>query len=502
MVRTGKTSKSLHTAIRLVSAFSLTALPISVASAQVSGEPPKPAMKSANPEAATLAKSHRISMAEAERQVELSRQFEAEALKIAEAYPDNFVATLIDRTPAYKLTLVFDKDVDANEVKRLVSPGLQQEIQVKRSRRNAAEILSIQQTVIDKLAASDIPAFVAYDFRTDKVEVGIDDKVDQAKVLDLIEPSLRSDVKIVRKRVSLSLSDTPNGYTANNVVWGGWPLHDASGRMVCTDGFVIVPVSGTASWGLSTAAHCANSLSLKYDRTDGSLSALTAPSIEKYVATASGRSYDYQVHPISPRSSDGYIWIDSNVSESYRINCQVNGTGCTTKSWANVDGNLPDTGYIRIVDAVRGGAANALNPTHPVGAMRCKYGARSGVSCGTIAASSAAFSLKTQDGTTSTFYGIVEVTPTEYMVATLGGDSGGPIFTVPAYNSTTGWYEISAAGTMIGGTVKSDGTLSGERPCIIGYDAGCDFLYMPIDRINDHDSNLAIRTGKGSYVVP
>lgn len=99
-------------------------------------------------------------------------------------------------------------------------------------------------------------------------------------------------------------------------------------------------------------------------------------------------------------------------------------------------------------------------------------------------------------------FGIVGVTPTEYMVATLGGDSGGSKFTVPAYNSTTGWYEISAADTMIGGTVKSGGALSGERPCIVGSEAGCDFPYMPIDRINDHDSNLAIRTGKGSYVVP
>ena len=35
-----------------------------------------------------------------------------------------------------------------------------------------------------------------------------------------------------------------------------------------------------------------------------------------------------------------------------------------------------------------------------------------------------------------------------------------------------------------------------------GYDAGCDFLYMPINRINDHDSNLAIRTGKGTSAHP
>lgn len=45
---------------------------------------------------------------------------------------------------------------------------------------------------------------------------------------------------------------------------------------------------------------------------------------------------------------------------------------------------------------------------------------------------------------------------------------------------------------MIGGTVKYDGTLSSERPCIASYYGGCDFLYMPIDRINDRDSDLAI----------
>ena len=81
------------------------------------------------------------------------------------------------------------------------------------------------------------------------------------------------------------------------------------------------------------------------------------------------------------------------------------------------------------------------------------------------------------------------------------GDSGGPVFTEPLYNSSTGWYETSAAGLVVSTKIESDGTVRGQRPCITGRDYGCNMIYMPIDRINDHNTSLAVKTSTG-YVYP
>ncbi len=78
---------------------------------------------------------------------------------------------------------------------------------------------------------------------------------------------------------------------------------------------------------------------------------------------------------------------------------------------------------------------------------------------------------------------------------------GGPVFTEPVYNSASGYYEISAAGLVMSSALKSNDTVTGKRPCITNSDAGCNMLYMPIDRINDHNLSLAVKTSSG-YVFP
>jgi hypothetical protein len=285
------------------------------------------------------------------------------------------------------------------------------------------------------------------------------------------------------------------------VAWGGWPLHDLNGYSVCTAGFVLTNTSDITNLSLTTAGHCPDSLALYYKTTDGTRRNLPAPIVHKYGDTTYGRSYDYQVHPLAPTQSSEYVWMDSNVSGTYRYNCTVSGTNCLTAQWANVHPYLPDTGHMRVTSAIRGGASNALNPTHPLDAIRCKHGKTSGVSCGRIQTSSGSFIVTDSDGTQRTFYGLVEVVPEDYMVIAFRGDSGGPVFTEPVYSSASGYHEISAAGLVMSSAVKSDGTVTGKRPCITNSDTGCNMLYMPIDRINDHNLSLAVKTSTG-YVFP
>lgn len=103
-----------------------------------------------------------------------------------------------------------------------------------------------------------------------------------------------------------------------------------------------------------------------------------------------------------------------------------------------------------------------------------------GVTCGTISTSSAAFSVQVEEGVYRTYYGVVEVTTQDYMVIAHGGDSGGPVFTYPTWNTSMQTFDASAAGVTVAGNDRY------RRPCITNQDSGCNLIYMPIDRINDH----------------
>ena len=450
--------------------------------------------------AASLERSFGLSQAEARRQAEATQGFEAEAHKIAAAFPQNFLASIVGYGRDFGVTLVFDRDVNLAEVQQLVDPALRPHLRIRRSQHTGAQIKQFEQEVLAALRSAKIDGSVGYDFRAFKLEVSVGDEVDWEAFKRNLSPELLAIVRLQRGAPALLQSEYPTGFSGSGVVWGGWPLHDLNGYSVCTAGFILTNTSMSEDT-LVTAAHCNDSLALYYQTTDGTRRNLPAPHIQKYGQTASGRSYDYQVHRIAPIVSSGYMWIDSSVNGTYRYNCTVSGTGCLTGQWANVHPTLPLKGHLAVTNAIKGGSATGFNPTHPVGARRCKHGKTSGVSCGPIEISSSSFIVTDNAGNQTIMEGIVKVVPDGYMVIGFSGDSGGPVFTEPVYNSTTTYYDTSAAGLVMSAVLKSDGTVSGKRPCITDSDVGCHILYMPIDRINDHDTSMAVRTTAG-YVYP
>jgi hypothetical protein len=138
---------------------------------------------------------------------------------------------------------------------------------------------------------------------------------------------------------------------------------------------------------------------------------------------------------------------------------------------------------VRVVGAVLGGAGAGSNQNHPIGAVRCKMGWRTGVTCGQISASAAAVVLAGW-----TYLDLVQFTTEDYMVLSYGGDSGGPVTTNTdtSWNATSGTYDISAAGVLVGGEVRKNPDNT-QRPCIVPQDAPCPVYYMAIDRINDYE---------------
>ena len=470
-------------------------------------------------ETAAVAKLLGLSRAEAEDRQIATQLIEREARKISAAFPESFIATIIEDRPA-SVALVFDKDVRISEINALVDPNLRKYIKIKRSRFTAGEIAAYQSRIIDLLPSDRGSILVGYNHAKDKFRVEIE-KGDALKAFRASLPQdLRGIIELSQNEISsfqssqrFAFADDPYGYSSTSVLWGGWPVYEGTAK-VCTAGFVTKDYN-TQATGVVTAGHCANSLSVKYTEVDNSYKSLGIPDVDRFGALSAGRSYDYQHHPATAITSKrGYVYFDANTVGRFRYDCDVNQTNCKEGQFANVDGALPSRGYAKVTYAIQSNSANSSNPSHPLNAVRCKMGMTTGLSCGIITESSvyAEIALTPDSSTTTSFYGIVRVEPRDFMVMGYHGDSGGPVFTRPTFNASSGWWETWAAGTLIGGNPKYEGSVySGtHRPCVSGlvdrYGAdSCSILYMPIDRINDHKSSIAIATVVGeqdSYVIP
>jgi len=421
-----------------------------------------------------LQRRHGLSAQEAQERQATLADFEQQIAQVQNRLGDNLIATLIDHQPNLRLTLVVDNNITVQDVRSEFSPQVQRYLAVRKSKYTGSEIQSQQRQILDLFIAQDIEAVVSYNYRTDKFDVRVDTERALPELLALIPASLRSDIKLERGGMGL----LQTGYQAGDGIWGGWAL-DNSGRNVCTAGFVLENTTDRTRH-ISTAGHCPSPISVY---TNGHAVTFGAPRIDKNPevadTTSNGRTYDYRIYPTGQLNTGPWIWYLNNVSGTYQV--MVAAGQYQTRSWANVNPDLEQNGgYIRVVGVIKGGSAGGLNPTHPVGAERCKNGFRTGVTCGTISTSSAAFSIQVAEGVYRTFYGVVEVTTQDYMAIGYGGDSGGPVFTYPTWNASAQSFDASAAGVTVAASNQY------RRPCITNYDSGCHIIYMPIDRINDH----------------
>ena len=464
-----------------------------------------------------------ISRSEAVERREATEALEAEIEKISNAFPDNLIGTFLEEQPT-RVVLVFDGDVPAAELNKLATPKLSRFLKTKRSQFTKTELASFQDQLIALLPDSGGSAFIGYSHKNDRFNVEIEG-IDAAQTFRQALPqTLRPITKVTEaatgstqstKRVGFA--DEPENYGSNQVAYSGFPLLN-SGRFVCTLGFVSHDYNTQAA-GVITGGHCPDNLSISYTNYDGSSRSLGAFDVKRY-EPAGSISYDYKHYPAtSIPYKRGYMWFDANTVGRFSHGCDYSGANCKEGSFANVDGALPSKGWLKVRYAQQAGGTPSYNLGHPEGAIRCKMGMTSGFSCGIIVEQSGYIELRMQqdDTTKTTLNGVVRVLAQDFMVATYYGDSGGPVFSRPTWNSGIGWCEVTAAGTMIGGTIKGDGTLNAtrDRPCVMNlqsrygttqtFDTDCTFVYMPIDRVNDHKPSIAIKTLVGeqdSYVIP
>lgn len=464
-----------------------------------------------------------ISRAEAKERRDVTSLIETEAKVISEKFPQSFIGTIIEDKPA-RVVLVFDRDVSVADLNAAVSPELRRYIKIKRSKLTGEQIISNQQALLKLVPLSATSASVNYDQQTDRFEVTVAGEDNAKAVRDALPAELRPITRVREARETsvqtagqrTGFAEEPENYGYNDVAYSGFPLF-SSGRKVCTLGFLSHDYN-TREAGVLTAGHCDNALGIKYTNLDGTTRSLGTIDIERD-APAGSVSYDYQHYKAPTFWKRAYLWFDASTSGRFIHGCEYNGTNCSEGSFANVDGQLPLKGWLKINYANQAGSQPSWNTAHPVGAVRCKSGMTSGYSCGVITEQTAtAYIRLQQDNTQTTQYnGIVKVAVRDFMVMGYYGDSGGPVFTKPVYNTRTGWFEATGSGILIHAKIEGDGTLNAarDRPCVLHLqsregtrsttDTDCYVTYMPIDRINDHRSSIALKTmvdEQDSYVIP
>lgn len=422
-----------------------------------------------------------ISRNAAREQAELSDKFQDHITALVKLFPENYIGSIIEYGPRVSFTIVYDRAVSLPQVQQAVPSELRPYLKIKRSRLTRSEIAAGQKSLVAQLSEQLGNVSVAYDKKTDRFKIYVADDVDMSNVKPLVDPKMRPFVEVMRGASrSLAVSAIGNAdqptHSDKGSIWGGWPI--TFGSSSCTGGFIGKGLNG---WLILTAGHCANS-NVRVPWSDN-----TFKTMQDAFYQSIGNGYDVQSHWGAFLTSAGYFWVDRDVSGTYRSNCEVNGTGCQNGTFRNVYGGVSSNGYIAVTDAFKGDVYSQFgwNFSHPEGAVRCKYGMMTGVTCGTIEDSEFDSVYTSDEGLDYALDSIVRVKiNSTWPAAVAKGDSGGPVFSLTGSSGT--FPTAIAAGLSSTGSVRRDGTLRGWRPCIPSRDGACYLDYMPIHRINDN----------------
>lgn len=277
---------------------------------------------------------------------------------------DNFTYLSIDHEPVFQVTLgVSNNDATARALveRFLATAGVSgQPIRIVRVQVALNELVQsadeVSRRLADVLVAME--STLSIDARGGRIILAVDEPAAVKERLGQQPTANAVPVEIVQRDPASGEEDT---------IWGGLT------QSQCTSGFTVVHAS--AGFGVLTAGHCANSLTITTPQ--GNTKALT------YYAGANSGARDVQWHLAYGQTFENKVKVS------------------------------PSGNYLRITSQAS---------SHPIGTYICKYGKTTGNTCGTVASAN-----YDPDGWGSTFSAdFVEVNNSNGGNLSSGGGSGGP----------------------------------------------------------------------------
>lgn len=340
--------------------------------------------------AASLAKHEGISVAEAMRRLEIMNEASQLMSRLQYSYPDTYGAVRAKNGRSFSIEFGFHgvaRQVALTQIRHMASTKrLRNAISVVEMPMSARSVKEEAKELLDLALASGIEASVAFDQISGEIKL-LTPNPDAAR--SKLTPKMNRPLDFnkfykIEKFAGITPAVGAGSRTASTASWeyrdfisGGWYLDSTGGRL-CTGGFV---VSDGINFGLSTAGHCSNVNTYYYKDQNGYLSSIGSH-LFPLRGEWTGNNLDVQWSTTSSTIAKDVLWISSF----------FNGTS--------------------VVD-VKG-----VQNEYP-GLYVCKYGRTTSYSCGYVdqylhVTSYGYLSRINANGT--------------YPVQTLGGDSGGPVF--------------------------------------------------------------------------
>ena len=395
-----------------------------------------------------LQDAYKIGEAEARERQETMREIEGLIAAARGEDPDAFAGVWVEHEPVFRIVVAFAGNADRAGFAETVSPRLRRHLQLRTARKSLAGSEAELAELFSALKGAGVDFTAAFEPTSQKFVVTAETDAGGGRLRALVPAALRDLVQIRRGPVA---RDVQSGVQPGDAVYGGWDALGSDGYYECTFAF-----AGRNSYGrdsILTAAHCSS----PNPKVQQSGHQVTLPAA--FDSRWEG-NYDFRAHEVVGLST-GY-WVYFMNSKPVR--------GYT--SYVNTVPGFYSDGYFTVSGTVKGNVVG--NGNHYVGLPVCKYGSRTGFTCGTVTASSVS---GTANGRSYT--GMVRVGRSNQTVTAFSGDSGAPTFSWPDSG-----YNIVAHGIMKAAEAhtNSDGTI---RPCVNGQGWDCGYVYMPIDRVND-----------------
>lgn len=434
----------------LLTAVSLAALCLGPAAAQVGKElpiPPReigkrpttpPAVEGRNPAVTHLMQLFRLSEAEARERIDVQNLVVALADSASLTGDAAYSDIWIEHEPVFKVVIGFtDRDERAAFVQGL-DPKLRRHVQVRNVKRTRAQAEAAVDQLVSLLGGATLDFDTSYKPQNGKFVVTVADNGAAQKARDLVPAALRGDVEVrVGRTMRTEQGTAPTGVLAGDYAEGGMTIHHSfpdrtEGQPWCTVGYSVT--YGTGKRGIITAGHCGPPLHLYINDHYIALGSPVVP-----LTTSWSGLYDYGIYDIGAATADPWIrFKDYNAIPEF-----------------------PDSGYFSVSNYV-----SRIN--QKVGYTACKSGFTTGITCGLIASTYAGSTGKA---------GYVEVDRSNQERLSAPGDSGGPWF-----------YHPGSASSILALGVHSSGIAGGCARLT------CRAWYMPIDRMDDHNSTVRLAT--------
>lgn len=374
-----------------------------------------------------------VSVSEARDRLALQQAAAGYAEALIATNPAGFVDLQIRHSPAFKVHVYYNKDIDRNALTSSAPVELRRFLVFRPVRAERATISAQLGTISTVFRNAKLPFGVEFDLEADRYRITIPEGAREENYRQLLPPGLETQVEFVIGGVSEDAA----------AIYGGWWWNNSGGR--CTTGWPVRDSS--AREAILTAGHCLPPAIMEFsDWWSGGPVLSTVYSSDNRIV--SGQSVDNAFFALGTHTTARVINIQND------------------PNFVNPDGTR---NYIQGITSAYYEIASPALVT--AGSYVCKQGKTTLLTCGVIVSTSYS---------DSNVSNVVQVSSSAQGNIASSGDSGGPVFSWTNSNSQVIPLGIVKSTYMPGGVACKNTSTSPAN------NTTCFYTFLPLRTIRGY----------------